>query len=260
MQRTTCRAQQPPLDPQVRQDRLAAPHRNELNVMNDEDSAKSVDVDQPHTFVFADLAGFTALTEAHGDQEAADLALDFAAKVREWLESVGGGDLKLVGDAAMVRCSSARAAVELALLIVERLHRLGDYPAVRIGLNTGPAAARDGDWFGSTVNVAARVAAHAEASEVLVTEATRRSAGDDVDVTWEPQGEHQFRNVREPVHIFRATRPNAEADNLVTDPVCRMRIDPHEAAGTLRHEESTYSFCSLTCASAFASSPTDYIG
>lgn len=213
-----------------------------------------------HTFVFADLAGFTALTEAHGDEEAADLALDFAAKVQGWLDSVGGGDLKLIGDAAMVRCADAASALELSLTIVEELPGLGDYPAVRIGLNTGPAASRDGDWFGATVNLAARVASHAAGGEILATEATHGAVGESPDVTWERLGEHLFRNVREPVHIWRASRPDASPDVLVTDPVCRMRIDPSRAAGFLRHEGTEFSFCSLACASAFADDPLAYVG
>lgn len=198
-----------------------------------------------HTFVFADLAGFTALTEAHGDDKAADIAMEFAAKVRSWLESVGGGDLKLIGDAVMVRCSNAAAALELALMIVERLPSLGDYPAVRIGLNSGAAAERGGDWFGATVNLAARVAAHAAGGEILATEATRDAARESQDVIWEQLGEHRFRNVRDPVHILRASRPDAASDVLVTDPVCRMRLDPNRAAGRLRHEDHEYAFCSL---------------
>ncbi len=211
-----------------------------------------------HTFVFADLAGFTALTEAHGDQLAADLALDFAAKVDEWLTSVGGGDLKLIGEAVMIRCSDAGAAVELALRIIERLPNLGDYPAVRIGMNTGPAASRDGDWFGAAVNLAARVAAQAAGGEVLVTEATHQAAGDLESVEWDPHGEHRFKNVRDVTQILRVRRRNSAPDSMVADPVCRMRIDADQAVGRLRYNGMTYSFCSLDCVGAFASEPSMY--
>ena len=219
--------------------------------------------DEDHTFMFADIAGFTALTEAHGDDEAADLALEFAAKVRDWLTTVGGGDLKLIGDATMVRTTEAAAALELALLIVEGLEDLGnyaDYPAARIGMTTGPAASRDGDWFGATVNLAARVAAHASGGEILATEATRRAVGDEGAVEWEQLGERTFRNVRDPVHIFRASRPGATPAVFVIDPACRMRLDPNRAAAMLRHHNTEYSFCSLACANAFVDNPRAYLG
>lgn len=212
-----------------------------------------------HTFMFADLAGFTALTEAHGDNHAADLALDFATNVNGWLESVGGGDLKLIGDAVMVRTSDATAALELALMIVDNLPNSGDYPAVRIGLNTGAAAARNGDWFGAAVNLAARVAAHAAAGEVLATTTTVEAAGGGA-WTWEQLGPHEFRNVREAVDVFRAGRSDARpAAALATDPVCRMRIDPTRAAASRRHGGAEYVFCSLACADAFAKNPSAYI-
>ena len=59
-----------------------------------------------NTFTFADLAGFTALTEAHGDQHAADLAGHFAAGMREIASEHGGEAVKAIGDAVMLRNSS----------------------------------------------------------------------------------------------------------------------------------------------------------
>ena len=91
------------------------------------------------TFLFADLAGYTALTEAHGDDAAADLAEDFAGKVRSWLPEFGGGSAKLIGDALMIRLDDAVTAVGLGLAIVERTADTPRYPNVRVGMNTGSA-------------------------------------------------------------------------------------------------------------------------
>ena len=88
------------------------------------------------TFLFADLAGYTALTEAHGDDAAADLAEDFAGKVRSWLPEFGGGSAKLIGDALMLRLDDAVTAVGLGLAIVERTADTPRYPNVRVGMNT----------------------------------------------------------------------------------------------------------------------------
>ena len=222
-------------------------------------TSKSLGGSQSHTFGFADLAGFTALTEAHGDQQAADLALDFASRAEAWLDSVGGGDLKLVGDAAMVRCTEASAAVELALQIVEELPSLGGYPAVRVGLNTGPAAERNGDWFGAAVNLAARVAGLAEGGEVLVTRSTQRAAAALSDVKWEDLGEQRFRNVRDPVVVLRVRRSEARPSSAVMDPVCRMYLEPDRAFDKARHRGRSYFFCSESCADAFAADPETYV-
>lgn len=88
----------------------------------------------PHTFLFADLAGFTALTEAHGDDQAADLVGEFSARVRELLPEYGGEDMKTIGDAVMLRCDSANQAIGLGMRIVEEIAAMPGFPVVRVGL------------------------------------------------------------------------------------------------------------------------------
>lgn len=213
---------------------------------------------QEHTFLFADLAGFTALTEAHGDERAADLVTDFSSRVQALLADLGGGDTKTIGDAIMVRLDSARAAVELGLVVIEQICRLPGYPVVRVGMNTGPAVARHGDWYGATVNLAARVSADAQGHEVLLTEATRIAAGELDSVSLEKLGPRRFRNVAEPVTVYRALRWAGDRHALTVDPVCRMAVAADEAAGWLEYEGRRYTFCSVRCAGAFAADPQRY--
>jgi adenylate cyclase len=142
---------------------------------------------------------------------------------------------------------------------VDGVPGVADCPAVRVGLNTGPAAARDGDWFGAAVNLAARVTSHAAGGEVLVTEATQHASGELPSVEWEPLGDHQFRNVRGSVAVVRARRRGAAPISAVIDPVCRMQVDPDRAVGRLRHGDHTYFFCSLVCSSAFAAEPEAFL-
>lgn len=209
----------------------------------------------PHTFLFADLAGFTALTEAHGDDHAADLVSEFAGRVRDLLPEYGGEDMKTIGDAVMLRCDSASRAVDLGLRIVEEIAAMPGFPVVRVGLHSGPAVERDGDWFGATVNLAARVSAAASGGEVLITEATRQAAGELGPVLLQKLGPMDFKNVRDPVTIYHASRADALASAPPVDPVCRMAVDPDRATGRLTHEGREYLFCSLECAGAFAADP-----
>jgi adenylate cyclase len=130
-------------------------------------------VPQDHTFVFADLAGFTALTEAMGDEDAADLAGNFCAQVRELAPGYSAEAIKTIGDALMLRGTDAGQAILLGLRIVNDIGGRHYWPTVRVGMHAGPATERDGDWFGTTVNVAARVSGIAAGGEVLLTEATR---------------------------------------------------------------------------------------
>ncbi len=124
------------------------------------------------TFVFADIAGFTALTEAHGDEEAVALVGDFADEVKAELPAVRGEHVKTIGDALMLRIPDPGDAIRLGLRIAHEAMRDHGAPAIRVGLHHGPALERDGDYFGASVNLAARVSAAAAGGEVLVTGTT----------------------------------------------------------------------------------------
>ena len=128
-----------------------------------------------HTFLFADLVGFTELTSEQGDDEAAELAICFHRRVSELARELGCHVVKAIGDAVMVRSENGEAAVQLASRILG-LARAEALPPVRVGLDTGPAVERNGDWFGATVNTASRVTAAAGAGELLMTERTRNAA------------------------------------------------------------------------------------
>jgi adenylate cyclase len=214
---------------------------------------------EAQTFLFADLAGFTALTEAHGDEQAADLAAEFFDCVRSLLPGRGAEEIKTIGDAVMLRCDRADSAVELGLAIVEEVRHHARFPVVRVGMHTGPATKRSGDWFGGSVNVAARVSSIAGGDEVLVTAATREAAGALDGVTVHRHGRRRFKNVKVPVEIYRAVRTEKTSERLPVDPVCRMAVDEGQAVGSLTFEGVEYQFCSLECARAFSEAPEQYV-
>lgn len=212
-----------------------------------------------HSFLFADLSGFTALTEAHGDEEAADLVGEFVADVRALLPEHEAVEIKCIGDAVMIRCDDAAKAVRLGVRIVTVIGDRHGFPMVRVGIGTGSAAERDGDWFGGTVNLAARVAGAAVGGEVLITEATRVAAEALDGIHLLERGRRTLKNLTEPVQLFAAmTEGEVSAGGLPIDPVCRMAVDPSHSAGELRHAGIDYFFCSLACAQAFAGDPDRY--
>lgn len=214
-----------------------------------------------HTFVFADLAGFTALTEAHGDDHAADLAVAFYARAQELLLACEGQQLKQLGDGVLLRVDDAAHAIELAATIVKEAAGRHGALGIRVGMNTGTAVERDGDWFGAAINLAARVAAGALRGEVLLTKATRDAAAEHLrDRTVQPRGRQRFRNVREPVELWALlVEPDKAESGLPLDPVCRMAVDPSLSAHRLEHRGLTYHFCSDRCFAAFRADPAHYV-
>jgi class 3 adenylate cyclase len=167
------------------------------------------------TFLFADLVGFTALAEREGDDRAVEAAMALQRRVRDLLEDHSAQQVKTMGDGLMLRCSDPRAAVRLGLRVVEDVASEPTAPPVRVGIHTGPAVSRDGDWYGRTVNVAARLCAVAPGGEVMVSETTRSAAGEVAGIEWGERELHWLRNVSEPVATYLVA---AEAERPLAQP------------------------------------------
>jgi adenylate cyclase len=209
------------------------------------------------TFGFIDLAGFTALTEEHGDFDAADVATRFAELARA---ALGSDDklIKTIGDAVLVTSPSPGEALDLVERILASAVGEQRLPAMRAGLHHGPAIERDGDVFGAAVNLAARVAAEAYAGEVIVTadvaDAAREHGIPVVEI-----GPVKLKNVSDVTALFSIGFMVAAVDSAAIDPVCQAVVDRRAAIGQLRYGQTVFWFCSLTCAAAFASNPSWHV-
>ena len=124
-----------------------------------------------HAFLFVDLCGFTEYTHRHGDERAAELAVTFHERVCELARGERCEVIKAIGDAVMVRSNQAHDALRLGSQVIAL--GSGDCLRVRAGIDVGPAVQRAGDWYGSTVNTAARVADAALPGELIVTDRAR---------------------------------------------------------------------------------------
>jgi class 3 adenylate cyclase/YHS domain-containing protein len=204
------------------------------------------------TFAFVDMAGFTALTEAQGDEDAADLATMFADITRAAL-APGDRLIKTIGDAVLITSPDGAAGLSLVERLLTEAAAEARLPTLRAGLHHGEAVERDGDVFGAAVNLAARVAAEAHPAEVLGTAGIAEAARG-IGIPVVEIGEVALKNVRKMTRLFSMALMLGATDTPI-DPVCRNHIDRRTAAGRLRHLNREYWFCSLTCAAAFASNP-----
>ena len=153
------------------------------------------------SFVIADLVGFTAAVDAHGDEVAVELA---ETLVRAADRALGPGDavVKGMGDAVLVVSEGPRDAVGFVRRLFDEFADEADQlPVLRAGAHHGSAIARGGDYFGAGVNVAARVADLSAGCQVLATgaiaEAARGLGVGVVDLGW-----YDLRNVSDPVQVF----------------------------------------------------------
>ncbi|MEP1125367.1 MAG: adenylate/guanylate cyclase domain-containing protein [Ilumatobacter sp.] len=209
------------------------------------------------TIAFVDLAGFTALTGVHGDEAAADLVDDFT-QIATIAAGVGGAELvKTIGDAVMFAALTPEAGLDAVRRLFHATFEHEGFPEPRAGIHHGPVVERRGDYFGATVNLAARVASRAGSGQALVT-ATILDAITAADLDAVPLGPHQLRNVLDPVELW-AIELCATHIDISVDPVCRMRLSCQAAVARVRHEGVEHRFCSLACVAAFAAAPDRYL-
>jgi adenylate cyclase len=159
---------------------------------------------QLEAVAFADLSGYTRLTEESGDEVAAEVSLDLAQLVSEVAAEHGGNLVKLLGDGAYLHFRDPGDAIRTSLAIVEGTVPRG-LPPAHVGVNAGPLLYDEGDYFGRTVNVAARIGSQAGPGQVYVGEDAAGSVGQDgfrlVEV-----GRLELKGIAEPVGVFEAIR------------------------------------------------------
>lgn len=200
------------------------------------------------TFAFVDLSGFTALTEVHGDGHAAALVSRFMQLAEQ--SCVGTARVvKGMGDAVMLVADIPADAVATVVALVGTCALEPLHPVMRAGVHHGPVVRVGDDFIGSTVNIAARLAAEAGAGRLLA-DASLTEVVVALGLPLRRLPARTLRNVSGTVDLIEVDLDDGD-DHTVIDPVCRMRLDPADAAAWLRDGEQKHWFCSQDCASRF---------
>jgi adenylate cyclase len=202
------------------------------------------------TFLIADLAGFTAVTEIHGSRHAAWVVTRYVAIVRATLHPAARL-AERVGDAVLIVAPEAASAVRTAVDLRAATERESLFPLLRLGIHGGPVVELNGSYFGTPLNLTARLAAYAAPGQILCTETVASAASGLEGVEFRDLGLVTLKNIVAPVSIFEVATSRQLGSDLI-DPVCQMRVDPLTAASQLAHCGRTYLFCSPECARAFA--------
>jgi adenylate cyclase len=154
--------------------------------------------------MFVDVSGFTRLTEEQGD----DRAVEVGAVLHDVAARVGrrhrGRLIKLLGDGAMLRFAGSMSALDAAVeLTAEGQSWPSRFPPLRAGLEAGAVIEQDGDLFGRTVNIAARLCAVADPGDVVVGAGVQAAASDWAGGAFEPIGPLNLRGFTTPQPAFR---------------------------------------------------------
>jgi class 3 adenylate cyclase len=153
---------------------------------------------------FIDISEYSRLSERYGDEVAAVQAANLAGLVQDLARDKGGRMVKSLGDGALVHAPTAHQALDIALDAVAQAEERGLW-SLHAGVNSGQVVQRDGDLFGTAVNIASRVVNQAGPREVVATRAVVDDLTSDV-LAVTPVGVAELRNISEPVEIYRVRR------------------------------------------------------
>ena len=193
--------------------------------------------------LMADLSGYTALTETHGSVSAADLIDKYVSIAENCLV----GDCRLherVGDEIIIVSASPDHLMATALMIGSHTSNEENFLQVHGGLHYGKVLMRGNSYFGSTINLASRIAAKAKAGTFLCSDEYVNALTDRSAFSLTSKGHHIFKNVDKEKEVFEV---DIEIKNgFYIDPVCRMLILNHQHAICHPNENEIY-FCSSQC-------------
>jgi adenylate cyclase len=193
--------------------------------------------------LMADLSGYTALTETHGSVSAADL-IDKYIRIAE---SCLVGDCRLHernGDEIMIVSTSADALLQTALLIGEKAGGEENFLQVHGGLHFGKVLKRGGSYFGSVINLTARIASNANAGTICCSREFVEALKNKSKYKMQSKGAQHFKNISNGKEIFEVSSKRKKTFHI--DSVCRMLLLNLNNAIPHPFEKKKY-FCSSHC-------------
>ncbi|HEV7329469.1 MAG TPA: adenylate/guanylate cyclase domain-containing protein [Flavisolibacter sp.] len=197
--------------------------------------------------LMADLSGYTAMTEVHGDRTAMHVIDTYLQIAQRSL--VGESILfERVGDQIVIISEFADDLANTALELLQNTKAESHFLSIHAGLHYGTVLENKGHFFGSTINLAARLATRAKENKILCSQDFIDALCTPDSFKMVPQGMIRFKNVRESKAIFEL-HPNLPAQpvNLAIDPVCHMHVDIDKNAVRLQSDEGELYFCSDEC-------------
>lgn len=200
-------------------------------------------MEQNLAILFADLSGYTALTETHGPETAADLVDNFVAIAGNSL--VGGTILhQRIGDEVMIVSESADELMDTAIMLIQNCRKRHGFLQLHGGLHYGTVLKRDNHYYGSPVNLTSRIAAKASTGTFWCSSEFIRLLSKPEGCTFQSMGTHNFKNVSGMMEVFELVIANEDLFHV--DPVCRMLLHDRENV-TAHPSDSEIFFCSITC-------------
>ena len=185
-------------------------HRHQLELIGNRYSAVNAPTSTANVVElavgFADIAGYTGLSHTLDPSELATMLARFEATTGDVIAAAGANVAKRIGDAVMFVSNAPGVACALALELIEACAR-ELLPKLRVGIASGEVIVRQGDFYGPTVNLAARLVASAEPGTALTDAALQsRLASVRAGYGFAPAGRFQLAGFDEPLEVFQLIR------------------------------------------------------
>jgi adenylate cyclase len=205
--------------------------------------------------LMADLTGYTAMTDVHGGASAARVVNKYMQLVDYSLY----GTTKVVqriGDQVVMIATKPEDIVTTAKKINDLTLAEHQFLAIHAGIHFGTVFIDNGDLFGSTINITARIMNLASRGQILCSKQFVAEIPD--PSLFKEIGYHKLKNVREEIEIFKLM-PSSLSNALNIDPVCHMHVDVKKAKHTYTLHGATYHFCSGECKALFQKNPVSFL-
>ena len=200
-------------------------------------------MEQDIAILIADLSGYTSLTDAHGASAAADLIDKYMGIVQNAL--IGDSEFhQRTGDEVLIISESVDDLLCTAISLIQSTSTENEFLQIHGGLHFGKVLKRHDHYFGNTINLTSRIAKKAPPGAVWCSEDFVKALVNVGSNSFEPRGEHDFKNLRDKVTVYELTI--APAGSLYIDPVCKMQIRDKGSAVPHPIHTGLY-FCSENC-------------
>lgn len=204
--------------------------------------------------LMADLTGYTAMTEIHGAESALAIVNKYLALAKQSMHG-NARLLERVGDQLVIVSEDPYDIAVTATELVSRCAAEPEFLMIHAGIHFGPVLENEGSYFGTAMNLAARIAANAPRGKILCSKEFIDHLAAIHTVSFGSYAEFKLKNIMQPVLAAELiTNELVNSSQMFIDPVCHMQVEnPDLYQFTYNH--TTYHFCSEQCREIFISNP-----
>jgi len=205
-----------------------------------------------------DLSGYSALTDVHGGEAAADIVNRLIIIVNKTLLP----DVIIeerIGDEIILSSKNGNSILTTCFDIQKGFESEHNFPSFHAALHFGEIFRKDGGLFSTTINITARMAAYAEPGQVVCSKSFLENIIIPESSKIRSLGEIKFKNILNPIEVFEIDNFNSVIRKKIVDPVCKMTFHINENTLSLEYGNKIYHFCSSKCLGLFENNPEMYL-